>query len=84
MSDQESEEHHPETQEYIKAALAFQAAGKGEEIVMRDKFSDYAPVTARRYLSLYQRRGDDDMFSTYLDDSEMKVKFSNTLEFNGC
>ena len=50
-----------------------QAAGKGQEILPRDFDDDGTPMSADRYLSLAQRRGDDDMFSSYLTDAELKV-----------
>ena len=67
-------ETFPVTKERIAMALEMQAAGKGHEILPRDfDHDDGVPTSADRYLSLAQRRGDDDMFSSYLTDDELKV-----------
>ena len=63
-----------ETRERIQQAKRMKAEDKGEEIVCRDfEYGDGTPMTANRYLSLAQRRGDDDMFSSYLADAELQV-----------
>lgn len=68
-----------ETQERIQQAVQMKAEGKGEEIVCRDfEYGDGTPMTANRYLSLAQRRGDDDMFSSYLADAELQVDPQHT------
>ncbi|GMH32540.1 hypothetical protein BSKO_00374 [Bryopsis sp. KO-2023] len=48
--------------------------GKGEEIVMRDFITipAGAPICARRFLDLFKRGGDDDMFSSYFTEKEMQ------------
>ena len=52
-------------------------AGKGEDILFRDhEGGNGAPVCARRFLSLAEKGGDDDMFSSDYSDEELKVNFA--------
>ncbi len=56
-------------------------AGKGEEILFRDyEGGNGAPVCARRFLSLADRGGDDDMFSSDYSDEELKVNLAREEE----
>ncbi|KAK9476863.1 hypothetical protein V1514DRAFT_335606 [Lipomyces japonicus] len=51
--------------------------GKGEEILPK-RFNDLffgAPITARRWVSLADKLGDDDFFSSDLDDHDLQATF---------
>ena len=58
----------------LEAAKTMMKAGRGEDILFRDyEGGSGAPVCARRFLSLAERGGDDDMFSSDFSDDELKV-----------
>jgi hypothetical protein len=58
----------------LEAAKSMMAAGKGEEILFRDyEGGNGTPVCARRFVSLAERGGDDDLFSSDFSDDELKV-----------
>ena len=62
------------TPELMKQAREMMAKGKGEDILTRDwDGGGSTPITARRYLSFTEVRGDDDMFSSDLSDAQLKV-----------
>ena len=64
------------TSALIQQAQAMVAQGRGEDILTRQwDSSGSTPVTARRYLSFTAPggAGDDDMFSSDLTDSQLKV-----------
>ena len=73
VSDQEDLERDPETASRIREALKMQSSGKGQEILFRNYGYKGEPINADRFLALAQRRGDDDVFSSYLSDSELAV-----------
>jgi len=56
-------------QQYIRHARKLQERGQQEEMMPRDAF--WAPITAYRYLSLHERCGDDDYFSSDYTEDEM-------------
>lgn len=58
------------------SARAMEASGKGAEIVARLGLVGGAPVTASRFVALYDKGGDDDMFSCDLTDEELRVSES--------
>ena len=65
---------HSGTPVLVKQAQAMVAAGKGEEILTRSwDGSGSTPITARRYVSLAAVGGDDDIFSSDLSDTQLKV-----------
>ena len=64
------------TSALVQQAQAMVAQGRGEDILTRKwDSSGSTPVTARRYLSFTAPggAGDDDMFSSDLTDSQLKV-----------
>lgn len=59
----------------LKKARSMVNEGLGEDILFRDyEGGEGAPVCARRFLSLADKGGDDDMFSSDLTDDELKVR----------
>ncbi|KAG1677912.1 hypothetical protein FOA52_001330 [Chlamydomonas sp. UWO 241] len=77
ISDRESLAAWPGMADMASRAEAMVADGRGEDIVGRlDMQSPPDPITASRLLSLYQRRGDDDMFSSDLSDDELREMLS--------
>lgn len=77
VSDREFLGSLPNTEERIKLCRAMVAEGKGEEIAFRQFEWDSAPITARRWLSLADVNGDDDMFSSDLTTEQLKVTTNN-------
>ena len=74
VSDREWLATRETTPALLETARAMMDAGKGEEILFRDhEGGNGAPVCARRFLSLAERGGDDDMFSSDYSDDELKV-----------
>lgn len=74
MSDREWLATKESTLALLQKAKAMIKAGKGEEILFRDhEGGKGAPVCARRFESLADRGGDDDMFSSDFSDDELKV-----------
>eukprot|EP00210_Caulerpa_lentillifera_P000714 g691.t1 len=72
VSDQDFWETLPETESRIQKAKEMVAKGCGDDIFARLEILDNAPVTAKRFLALNQRYGDDDMFSSYFSDEDLK------------
>ncbi len=56
-------------QQYIRHARKLQEQGEEDAMMPRSAF--WAPITAYRYLSLHERCGDDDYFSSDYTDEEM-------------
>lgn len=61
--------------ENIKHAQSLLANGAGEEMMPRSAF--WAPITAYRYLSLFDTNGDDDYFSSDLSDVELHERLGH-------
>lgn len=81
MSDREWLATKESTPALTRNAKAMVEAGKGEDILFRDhEGGNGAPVCARRFLSLADRGGDDDMFSSDYSDEELKVNFAREEE----
>ncbi|GMH32566.1 hypothetical protein BSKO_00400 [Bryopsis sp. KO-2023] len=73
VSDREDAERYPSTIEHEEMAKKLVSEGKGEEIVIRDFVTSIGtPLTANRFMALYSRKGDDDMFSSYFSEQELK------------
>lgn len=79
VSDRESaslNDNYPDAHNsYIQLAQQFVVGKKGNEMMPRD--AHWAPITAYRYLSLYDVNGDDDFFSSDLTDEELVEKLSH-------
>lgn len=71
VSDVEWLATQPGTAARLEAARQLAAAGRGEEVAFRAFDVDSAPMTARRWLSLAEPGGDDDMFSRSLTDAQL-------------
>jgi len=73
VSDREFMSLQPDFRELLVKAEGMVAEGRGEDIVTRDIFGEGVPafMSARRLVSLMQRGGDDDMFSSDLSDAEL-------------
>ena len=59
----------------INHARKLQAQGKEDEMMPRDAF--WAPITVYRFLSLQDREGDDDFFSSDFLDPELIVRLKH-------
>lgn len=82
VSDREWLATQPSTAQRLQRAEEMVAAGDGEEVCFRAHEIDGAAVSARRFVALAGRRGDDDMFSTDFTDAELQVRlpwFSSVL-----
>lgn len=73
VSDQEYLKDKSSTARLLANAKEMVAEGHGEEIVGRAWDLGGTPVTARRFIALAERGGDDDMFSSYFSDQELQV-----------
>eukprot|EP00033_Pygsuia_biforma_P005596 GCRY01006181.1.p1 GENE.GCRY01006181.1~~GCRY01006181.1.p1 ORF type:complete len:330 (+),score=49.04 GCRY01006181.1:66-1055(+) len=69
VSDRQFMSTLPETAEYINLAKQYMENGDGEHLLPRA--ADVAPITASRYLSLADKGGLDDMFSSDLTKEEL-------------
>ena len=77
VSDQEYLQGHDATPRLLAKAKAMVEEGRGEDIVGRNSGLGSTPITARRFMALAERGGDDDMFSTYYSDEELAVRYCN-------
>lgn len=75
VSDVEWLATQPDTAARLAAARRLAADGRGEEIAFRAFDVDGAPMTARRWLSLAEPGGDDDMFSRALTDDQLAAMY---------
>eukprot|EP00877_Chromochloris_zofingiensis_P007835 jgi/Chrzof1/3304/Cz12g20080.t1 len=75
VSDVEYLSRFPALADLVQPAQHMVAEGKGEDILFRATDLDGAPMTARRFLSLYCNGGDDDMFSQHFTDEDLRVGF---------
>ncbi|KAL4457642.1 hypothetical protein ABPG75_012507 [Micractinium tetrahymenae] len=75
VSDVEWLATQPDTAERLAAARRLAAEGRGEEIAFRAFDVDGAPMAARRWLSLAEPGGDDDMFSRSLTDAQLAATY---------
>ena len=72
VSDRESLALTSQTTKNIDLARELMTKSQGEEVLMPlSTQEDGSPITARRYLSLAAKGGDDDMFSSDLKDAEL-------------
>jgi pimeloyl-ACP methyl ester carboxylesterase len=76
VSDQEAGSLTPETEQYLQWARQ-QPPQLLHTLMPID--SHYSPITIQRYLSLFDRYGQDDYFSSYLTDQELQKNFSGIL-----
>ena len=63
VSDREGAMMEPKYQENVQYARSLVATGKAEEMMPRDVF--WAPITAKRFLSLQDMDGDDEFDYEY-------------------
>lgn len=75
-SDREFRATLPETKPMLELAEEMIQEGKGEELMPRDANPD-APITAYRFRSLSAFLGDDDLFSSDLSDSQLKLRLGH-------
>lgn len=75
VSDHEWLSSYPELTHTAEAARALVAGGQGDSVVGHMQVADGAPITASRFLSLYELGGDDDMFSQGLPAEKVKVRW---------
>ena len=75
VSDREGAMMEPKYQENVQYARSLVATGKAEEMMPRDVF--WAPITAKRFLSLQDIDGDDDFFSSDLTNEQMHDRLSH-------
>ncbi|KAJ8766298.1 hypothetical protein K2173_022357 [Erythroxylum novogranatense] len=76
VSDREYRATLPETAAMIDLASTMIAEGRGSELMPREADSS-APITAYRYHSLCAYNGDDDMFSSDLNDDQLKMRLGH-------
>ncbi|KAJ8767522.1 hypothetical protein K2173_017591 [Erythroxylum novogranatense] len=76
VSDREYRATLPETAAMIDLASTMIAEGRGSELMPREADS-FAPITAYRYHSLCAYNGDDDMFSSDLNDDQLKMRLGH-------
>lgn len=74
VSDREFFSVVPTFNEINQKARECRDKGKLDEIAFIADLLDKAPVTARRWLSLIEKGGEDDMFSSDFTDEELKEK----------
>lgn len=60
---------------HLAHAKSLQHQGKGEEMMPRSAF--WAPITASRYISLFDMNGEDDFFSSDLTDDELNDRLGH-------
>lgn len=79
VSDSEAIEMHggEKAKAMLELAERLLREGRGDEIMPEDarKVAFHTPVTAYRFHSLVSKSGDDDYFSTYLTDDDLKSSF---------
>jgi len=77
VSDREFMSTCPGSANQLVEAREMVKSGRSEEFMSRSTMWDNAPMTARRFLSLYDVGGDDDMFSSDLSDQELRQKLGH-------
>lgn len=76
VSDREYKASDPETAGLIDLASKMISEDRGSELMPREADSA-APITAYRYHSLFSYMGDDDMFSSDLNDDQLKQRLGH-------
>jgi hypothetical protein len=80
VSDREYLASKDSTAGLLAQAKLMMSRGEGEEILFRDyEGGEGAPVCARRFISLAEKGGDDDMFSSDLTNKELKARSTSFL-----
>lgn len=77
VSDRECFEQREDAQEFLQLARERMEQGEEEAIMPREADACGAPMTAKRFLSLYDKGGDDDMFSSDLTDEELEERLGH-------
>ena len=77
VSDRESLDLHGSTYRNLQKAQDMATKGEENELMPISTQEDGAPITAKRYLSLASKYGDDDMFSSDFTDEELKKLLSH-------
>lgn len=76
VSDRESQSLSPgDHSAHLAHAQSLVSQGKAEEMMPRSAF--WAPITASRYVSLFDRGGDDDFFSSDFTDGELRERLGH-------
>lgn len=76
VSDREYRATLPKTAEMIDLALSMMNEGKAMELMPREANPD-APISAYRYHSLCAYMGDDDMFSSDLNEDQLRTRLGH-------
>ena len=80
VSDREGAMLETNYKKNIKHAQELSEDGRGQEMMPRDAF--WAPITASRFLSLQDKNGEDDFFSSDLTDEELIDKLGHIGTFS--
>tara|TARA_B110000305_G_scaffold76758_1_gene86207 strand:- start:14 stop:784 length:771 start_codon:yes stop_codon:yes gene_type:complete len=79
VSDREGYHDLPNLPNFLETANQLVNSNKGDEFMPRN--SMWSPITANRFLSLYSKHGQDDMFSSDLTPDELSSKLSHLSRF---
>lgn len=74
-SDDSPEDHLQQLQEHMQIASTLRDTGKAAEMMPRSAF--WAPITASRFLDLFEPGGNDDYFSSDYTDAELSERLSH-------
>lgn len=77
VSDRECYQQRVDAEKWIQMAREMVERGEEEEILPRGADACGAPITAKRFLSLHDLGGDDDMFSSDLTDEELEKRLGH-------
>ena len=78
VSDQEAgemEEHQADYLQHARQEVCAHGAEVCEHILM-PLHMHYSPITVSRFMSLFERYGSDDMFSSYMTDAELSARLN--------
>lgn len=81
VSDREAATLGPQIDKNIEHAKRLQERGEEDEMMPRNAF--WAPLTARRYLSLLEFGGEDDFFSSDYEDRELCLRLRHLGQTGG-
>lgn len=78
VSDRETDQ---DNSKYIQHAQQLVSQNQGDEMMPRSSF--WAPITASRYISLFDKDGDDDFFSSDLTDEQLRERLGHVSRQGG-
>ena len=78
VSDRETDQ---DNSKYIQHAQQLVSQNQGDEMMPRSSF--WAPITASRYISLFDKDGDDDFFSSDLTDEQLRERLGHVSREGG-